>query len=252
MTRPPDLPTYPQYKPSGIPWLDDIPAHWEDIPLKRLATFKSGAGFPIEEQGQQDLELPFYKVSDMNLPGNEKIMKTENNSISRSTAAKLRARIFPPRTIIFPKLGEAMLTNKRRIVERPSCIDNNLMGCIVSHGNPDFVFLLFQNIDFAYIAKPGPVPSINEREVRNIRVPLPPPDEQAAIARYLDHKDALIQRYLHAKRRLVPLLQQLRKSTIHYAVTRGLDPENTPTKPSGIPWLGDIPAHWQVPRLKYL
>ena len=93
--------------------------------------------------------------------------------------------------------------------------------------------------------------AVTMHSVRSQRVILPPLDEQAAIARYLDHKDALIQRYLHAKRRLVPLLQQLRKSTIHYAVTRGLDPENTHTKPSGIPWLDDIPAHWEMRRLKY-
>ena len=94
--------------------------------------------------------------------------------------------------------------------------------------------------------------AVTMHSVRSQRVILPPLDEQAAIARYLDHKDALIQRYLHAKRRLVPLLQQLRKSTIHYAVTRGLDPKNTRTKPSGIPWLGDIPAHWKMRRLKYV
>ena len=250
--RPLLLPTYSEYKPSRVRWLDEIPSHWNDLPLKRIATFRSGAGFPLQEQGQQDLELPFYKVSDMNLPGNEKTMKTENNSVSRSTAAKLSAYIFPQGTIIFPKVGGAMLTNKRRILERQSCIDNNLMGCMVTHADPNFVFFLLQNTDFALITKPGPLPAINARDVKNIRVPYPPVEEQAAIARYLTHKDNLIQRFLQGKRRMLDLLKQLRKSTIHYAVIHGLDWENTPKKPSGIPWLGDIPAHWQTPRLKYL
>ena len=82
--------------------------------------------------------------------------------------------------------------------------------------------------------------------------PIPPPEEQAAIARYLTHKDALIHRFLQGKQRMLDLLKQLRKSTIHYTVLGGLDPKNTPMKPSGIPWLDDIPEHWQTPRLKYL
>ena len=249
--RPPLLPTYSEYKPSRVRWLGEIPSHWNDLPLKRIATFRSGAGFPIAEQGQQDLELPFYKVSDMNLPGNEKTMKTENNSVSRSTAAKLKAYIFPQGTIIFPKVGGAMLTNKRRILEHPSCIDNNLMGCIVTHADPNFVFFLLQNTDFALIAKPGPLPAINARDVKNIRVPYPPIDEQAAIARYLTHKDNLIQRFLQGKRRMLDLLKQLRKSTIHYTVIHGLDWENTPKKPSGIPWIDEIPAHWEMRPLKF-
>ena len=76
--------------------------------------------------------------------------------------------------------------------------------------------------------------------------PIPPPEEQAAIARYLTHKDALIHRFLQGKQRMLDLLKQLRKSTIHYAVIHGLDPKNTPMKPSGIPWIGDIPEHWET------
>ena len=115
-------------KPSGVDWLGDVPAHWEVLALKRLGTFKSGAGFPIEQQGQQGQEIPFFKVSDMNLPGNDRFMDTWNNSVSRSTAAKLKATIFPTETIVFPKVGGAMLTNKRRVLIHPSSIDNNLNG----------------------------------------------------------------------------------------------------------------------------
>jgi type I restriction enzyme, S subunit len=62
-----DLKPYPAYKDSGVPWLGEVPEHWDVFPLKRVAWFKGGAGFPVSEQGQTDLELPFFKVSDMNL-----------------------------------------------------------------------------------------------------------------------------------------------------------------------------------------
>ena len=246
----PDFPTYPAYKPSGVKYLGDVPTHWDILPLKRIGRFRSGTGFPIVEQGQQDLELPFFKVSDMNLPGNEQVMRVANNTISRSTADRLKAAIFPEGTIIFPKVGGALLTNKRRILERPSCVDNNIMCCLVQRGDIDFVRHLFDNIDLAMIAKPGPVPSVNAREVRDIRVPLPPLPEQRAIAAYLDRKGDIARRYAHVARRIIANLRELRQVEIHDAVTHGLN-EDAPLKPSGVEWLGDIPSHWDARRLKY-
>ena len=78
-----------------------------------------------------------------------------------------------------------------------------------------------------------------------LRIPLPPLAEQRAIVRYLDHVDCRIQGYIEAKEKLIVLLQEARQATIHRAVTRGLDPD-VPLKPSGVVWLGEVPAHWEV------
>ena len=206
-----DLNPYPAMKDSGIPWLAEVPEHWEVLAWKRLGWFRSGAGFPIGEQGQRNLELPFFKVSDMNLSGNNSVMTIWNNSVSRNTAARLGASIFPSGTILFPKVGGALLTNKRRVVERPCCIDNNMMGCVVRRGNSNFVLLLLKHLDLAMIAKPGPVPAISEGEVREVRTVFPPISEQTAIVRYLDHADRRIQRYIRAKQKLIALLEEERK-----------------------------------------
>lgn len=85
----------------------------------------------------------------------------------------------------------------------------------------------------------------------NQRIPLPPPDEQAAIVRFLEHANRKIDGVIRAKRKLIGLLNEQKQAIIHRAVTRGLDPL-APLKPSGIPWLGDIPKHWEVRRAKYL
>ncbi len=79
-------------------------------------------------------------------------------------------------------------------------------------------------------------------------VPLPPLPEQAAIVRFLGHADRRIRRYIRAKQKLIKLLEEQKQALIHRAVTRGLDP-NVRLKPSGIDWLGDVPAHWEVFRL---
>ena len=80
---------------------------------------------------------------------------------------------------------------------------------------------------------------------------LPPPDEQADIARFLDHENRRIDRAIRAKKKLIALLNEQKQAIIHQAVTRGLDP-TVPLKPSGIPWLGDIPQHWKTRRISHV
>ena len=138
---------YTAYKESRVPWLGEIPEHWEVTALKRIASLKSGSGFPIDEQGQTELPLPFFKVSDMNLPTNSKVMVRWNNAVAVDTAQTLGATVFPPGTILFPKVGGALLTNKRRVSARSCCIDNNLMGCIVTRGDPDFILAVLEYLN---------------------------------------------------------------------------------------------------------
>src|SRR5690606_37261151 len=95
------------------------------------------------------------------------------------------------------------------------------------------------------------VESIEHEFLANSQVPLPPHPEQAAIVRFLDHADRRIRRYIRAKQKLIKLLEEQKQAIIHRAVTRGLDP-NVRLKPSGVEWLGDVPEHWEVVRLKSL
>src|SRR5207245_83557 len=85
----------------------------------------------------------------------------------------------------------------------------------------------------------------------SLRITIPPLREQAAIVRFLDHADRRIRRYIRAKQKLIKLLEEQKQAIIHRAVTRGLD-SNVRLKPSGVEWLGDVPEHWEVRRLKSL
>ena len=91
--------------------------------------------------------------------------------------------------------------------------------------------------------------AISVGDVGNHPSILPPLPEQAAIVRYLDHAYERIRRYVSGKQKLIRLLEEEKQAVIHRAVTRGLDP-NVRLKPSGVQWLGDIPAHWEVRRFK--
>ena len=245
---------YSAYKDSGVEWLGEVPQHWEVVPLKRVGWFSSGAGFPISAQGNVQGEIPFAKVSDMNRPGNDREIVSVANAVTREVADELGANEFPQGTIVFPKVGGALLTNKRRILVRGTCIDNNLMGCVVTGADTEFTFRILRWLDLGRIAKPGPVPAISEGEIKELRVQLPPLSEQFAIVRFLDHAERRIRRYIRSKERLIELLEEQKQAIIHQAVTGQIDVRTGQPYPaykdSGVEWLGKVPVHWHVIALK--
>ena len=90
---------------------------------------------------------------------------------------------------------------------------------------------------------------LSHNGIQSVVLPLPPPEEQAAIVRFLDHAGEQIQRYIAGKERLIALLEEQRQALIHQAITRGLD-SNVKLKDSGVEWLGEVPEHWEVCPLK--
>lgn len=210
-------------KSSGVEWLGDVPEHWKIVPLKRFAWFKSGAGFPVTEQGAQDSEILFLRVSDMTVPGNEVWIETAGSTVSRETAARLGAFVFPAGTIVFPKVGGALLTNKRRLLRRPSCVDNNVMGCVVNGADLQYAFILLQQLDLGRLSKPGPVPAIGEGEVREIKVALPPIDEQKALVGSIHRDTAELDHAIAKTLRDITLLREYRTRLIADVVTGKID-----------------------------
>lgn len=161
--------------------------------MGEVAEIRSGWGFPNIHQGQSEGVYPFYKVSDMNLVGNESVMTSANNFIDEVTAKKLGVKPAPSGTVIFPKIGAAVATNKKRLLTMPSAYDNNVMGLIPSEQiNPRFLFFWMQTVDLISLANDsGAVPSIRKSEMANLRVPLPPLEEQERIVALLDKFDTL-------------------------------------------------------------
>ena len=135
----------------------------------------------------------------------------------------------------------------------PCCIDNNMSAYVVHRGEltPDWAFYWTTIIDFGSLANPGAVPSLSEGDQASIPILIPPMPEQRSISAFLDHETAKIDALVARKERLIELLQEKRTALITRAVTRGLDP-NVPMRDSGVEWLAEIPAHWEVNRLGYV
>lgn len=215
----PDVPM----KDSGIPWLGEIPEHWEVRRTKQVGSLGAGSGFPHSKQGVKGAELPFYKVSDMNLEGNEIFMKHSQHSVSRQTADELGAEVFTPGSIIFPKVGAALLTNKRRMLTVPSCVDNNVMVLTCESGYEKYMFYQLLGLDLERLANPGAVPSINETQAQDIALTYPPLREQHIIAAFLDREIAKIDSLVKKARQMIHYLQEYRTALISAAVTGKID-----------------------------
>ncbi len=220
------------------------------VKLKYLGSFQGGSGFPDNEQGIKDAELPFYKVKDL---GKSQLYLTKTeNYISRETARSLGATVIAPNSIVFAKVGAALLLQRFRFLSMPSCIDNNMIGFSVnSKTEHRFVRYSLSSFSFSEIVNPGAVPSLNEEQIKNLVIYPPPLQTQTKIANYLDRKTAELDKLIEAKKNLLKLLNEKKRALIAHAVTHGLNPD-APLKDSGIPWLGKIPAHWQVERSKWL
>jgi type I restriction enzyme M protein len=152
------------------------------VAIQEVAEVASGFGFPLDEQGKRDEPIPFLKVSDMNLPGNEMWITSWNNTVSRETLQKLRGKSFPEGTVIFPKIGAAIATNKKRILSRESTFDNNVMGIVTGpRMKSEFLFALLQSFDLSQWSSDSQPPSMRKSVVEAHIFPLPPLEVQQEI-----------------------------------------------------------------------
>ena len=169
---------------------------WQQSKLGQIGNIQSGSGFPKKYQGESSGDYPFYKVSDMNLLGNEVRMLNANNYISIDVRDQLRAFVLPKDTIIFPKVGAAVATNKKRILTKDSCIDNNVMGLTPSLDliYPDFLYYWFQQHDLSAFANHAHLPSIKKTTVEDWNFSYPSIPEQQRIVAILDQAFADIEK----------------------------------------------------------
>jgi len=161
---------------------------WKIVKLGSIAKVVGGYGFPKRFQGKKELKYPFIKVNDMNLPGNEVFVSYAENYVDELMLREINAKVYPPKTIIFPKIGGAVATNKKRILKVEATFDNNIMGVIPDQRylEPLWAYYYFQTIDLMTLTKTTTMPSIKRGIVEKLSIPLPPLEEQKRIVSYLN------------------------------------------------------------------
>lgn len=236
------LKPYPEYKDSGVPWLGEIPAHWEMKRVKYLFDERTEKGFPNEPllaatQTKGVVPKTMYKnrtvmaQKDLHLL---KLVEPDDFVISLRSfqggieRAYYRGIISPAYTVMIPQ--KEVSPDYFKHLAKSKVFLELLKTCVTGIREG-------QNIDYSFL--------------RKAFLPRPVSEEQTQIARYLDWKTAQINKFIRNKRRLIGLLKEQKQIIINRAVTRGLDP-NIKLKPSGVEWLGDIPEHWETVKLKHI
>ena len=166
---------------------------WELRKLGEIGITKSGVGFPDKEQGGRN-GIPFFKISDMNIPGNEYEMLNSNNYVTDEQIQRKNWKVITDvPALIFAKVGAAIMLNRKRIVRRPFLMDNNTMVYIFSNSwDTNFGKYLFETVYLPKYVQVGALPSYNSTDIETINIKLPKNDEQQKIGNIFKHLDELI------------------------------------------------------------
>jgi type I restriction enzyme S subunit len=237
-----DLKPYPEYKESGLPWLGLVPDHWSRERAKWLFTKMAR---PV---GDADDVVTCFRDGIVTLRKNrrlrgftEAIYELGYQGIRKGDLVIHAMDAFAGAVGVSDSDGKA--TPVYAVCQPKSGVNAHYYAFIVREmARSQWILALSRGIrerstDFRYDTFGGQ------------RVPLPPPDEQAAIVRFLDWANGRLERAIRAKRKVIALLNEQKQAIIHRAVTRGLDP-SVPLKDSGVPWLGEIPKHWEVRKVR--
>ena len=243
--------TYPEYKRTLISGLVNLPAHWQVARLKSLCKRHSlyGANIPATEYLSSGVR--FLRTTDITDHGH---LTGEGVHLPAQAVTEY---ILSDGDILVSRsgtVGRSFLY--RSDIHGPCAYAGYLVRFVPKTRQiADYIYLFTKTLAFQEFLRTAAISStienVNAEKYANCLLPVPPPDEQAAIVRYLDHAEELISRYISAKERLISLLEEQRQAVIHQAVTRGIDP-NVPSKQSSIPWLPKIPTHWEIARAKTL
>lgn len=238
--------TYEKYKDSGIPWLGGIPGHWEVRKIKYLFTEQDGRSLT----GSEDLlSVSQYTGVTRKM---DKVINGDNLTNAKTLEGyKLVAKDDLVINIMLAWNGSLGISRFDGIVSPAYCVYK------LKIGNAKYFGYLFKTKNAQQEFKKNSTGIIDSRlrlyteNFYSIKTAVPPKEEQTAIARFLDYKLAKINRFIRKKKQLIQLLNEQKAAISNQAVTKGLN-ENVRMKDSGIEWLGEIPEHWEVRKLKYV
>ena len=241
------FPRYAKYKESGVKGLGEVPEHWRCVPLKSIASLNDEV---LGEDTPSDFAIEYVEISDveifLGITGSTATTFAEAPSRARRKVRDGDVIVSTVRTYLkaiaqVRTPPDNMIVSTGFAVVRPKSADSGFLGYLL---RSDYVIgtVISRSVGISY-------PAINSSDLSNIILPLPPFGVQSEICNFLDRETAKIDALVAEQERLIALLKEKRQAVISHAVTKGLDP-NAPMKDSGVEWLGEVPAHWAIARLK--
>ncbi len=239
-----ELKRHSHFKPTGLPWLERIPAHWSLVPNRALVRRRK------QLVGRNHHRYKLLSLTKQGVIVRDVASGKGKFSSDMGTSQEVRNGdlVFcffdvpeTPRTVGLSS-HHGMITGAYTVLEP------------LQPGIAPYLELFYRAMDDSKLLSPlysGLRNTIPVDRFLGTKTPVPPPEEQATIVRFLDHANRRIDQFIRAKKKLIALLNEQKQAIIHRAVTRGLDP-NAKMKDSGVPWLREIPAHWELRPLKHL
>ena len=253
---------YPAYKDTGIEWLGQIPAHWEVKASRREFKIRLGKMLQPSSNGPQDSEIPYFKAQHVQW---EAVRTTGMPFMWANSFDEVQYGVLNGDLLVC----EGGEVGRAGIVRNPPnrAIIQNALHRVRSLEKSDIRLLMYllKHIAsqgwFDILCNRATIAHFTSEKFGDLPIPFPPVPEQRAIADFLDRETARIDALVAKKERLIELLREKRAALISHAVTKGLpadasvqagqalDP-TVPMKDSGVEWLGEVPAHWEVKRLR--
>ncbi|MCX6843486.1 MAG: restriction endonuclease subunit S [candidate division WOR-3 bacterium] len=239
------LKPYPSYKPSGVPWLGDVPAGWDILPGRACYREKCTSNTGMQEKTV--LSLSYGRI----------VVRPPEKLHGLVPASFETYQIVEPGDIVCRPTDLQNDWNSLRFgLSNHRGIITSAYLCFHTDGklSREFGFQLLHTYDLLkvfYGLGSGLRQNLDWVDFKYLPCLVPSPSEQSAIVRFLDYMDRRIRKYIRAKQKLIALLNEQKQAVIHKAVTRGLDPD-VKLKPSGVAWMGDVPQHWTLYRAKLL
>ncbi len=240
---------YPKYKDSGVEWIGEIPEHWDIKRLKYLVAINQNN---LPETTDPDFEMSYLDIS--NVLGTGEVISTESMIFENA----------PSRARRIPEKDDTIISTVRTYLKAISFLDNIPQNLIVSTGfavlhsgkqlRPKFLYYAVASEFFIQRVVAGSkgvaYPAINASDLANFDIYYPDHEEQDQILDFIDQETSQINFTIEKYEKLIGLLKEKRIALISHAVTKGLDPD-VKMKVSGVEWIGDIPEHWNIKKLKY-
>ncbi len=243
---------YAEYKESGIAWLGEVPKHWEVSLLKWRYEVTLGKMLKSKQTAPDETEAPYLRAANIQWRG---VDTTDVKRMWFTEAEKKKLKLY----------RDDLLVSEGGDVGRSSLWNEEIEGCYIQNsvnrirarenGNTRFLYYWMYFIKHVgyidMICNKATIAHFTVEKVGATPCVYPPLEEQKQIAAFLDKETTKIDTLIDKQEQLITLLREKRQAVISHAVTRGLNP-NAEMKESGIEWIGEVPGHWEVRRLKYI
>lgn len=231
---------YPEYKDSGVEWLGEIPAHWNVKRIKETASVISGYPFS-SSQFHPEKGFPLVRIRDINAKRTEVFFDGYVPNESKINTGDILIGMDGDFNVAWWNNGEAALNQRVACIRTATDIFTRFIFYIIP-------FNMKVVNDLTYFTT---VKHLSNNDILKTSFALPCKNEVRSIVNFLDHETAKIDNLIEKQQQLIELLKEKRQAVISHAVTKGLNP-NVPMKDSGVEWLGEVPEHWGITKLKWV